>query len=163
MSGELINKKGFGAFGCRIRRLSERLDREVREIYQSHGHYFDPCWYPVVIALLDHGPLTASELSAQTGIGVSTISQIKARLHSEGLVTLETDPKDMRRQRLLLTPKCRQLAHDLQPLWQAITMATQALCAETTPEFLNNLETIEVALTRRRMAARVEALLSRRQ
>lgn len=144
---------------CRIRRLSERLDRDLRDIYQANGVYFDPAWFPVVAALNDHGPLSLIELGDATGLGAASISALRGRLVSEGVVEPGQDPRDLRRQRLSLTPKGRALVLELEALWCAIGKASQALCAETAPALLSELEVLEQALHRRRLPARVKAHL----
>jgi MarR family transcriptional regulator, organic hydroperoxide resistance regulator len=161
MRGDVILKRGFGALGCRLRRLSERLDRDLRDVYQSHGVYFDPAWFPVVAALGDHGPMSLAEIAECTGLAASSIGAHRGRMVSEGLVQLEQDPRDLRRQRLSLTPKGQAVAASLERLWAAIGTAAQALCAETAPDILNDLEVLEKALSRRRMPARVKSILER--
>jgi DNA-binding MarR family transcriptional regulator len=161
MTGDAIHKRGYGAFACRIRRLSERLDRDLRDVYQASGVYFDPAWFPIVAALNDHGPLSLAELADATGLVSASISALRGRLVAEGLVELGQDPRDLRRQRLSLTPKGRALVLELEALWCAIGKASQALCAETAPDLLTELEVLEKALHRRRLPARVKSQLER--
>lgn len=161
MSGDVIRNRGFGALGCRIRRLSESIDRDLREIYQTHGVFFDPCWYPLIAAISDNGPLTLAEISQCTGLGSSTIGAIRTRMLQEGLISVEQDARDLRRQRLCLTSKGRDLCRDLDAVWEAIAKAAQGLCAETIPGLLSDLEVIETALVRRKLSARVGALMRR--
>lgn len=161
MRGDVILKRGYGALGCRLRRLSERIDRDLREVYQAHGVYFDPAWFPVLSALSDHGPLSLAEIAECTGLPSATAGAVRGRMVTEGLVETEQDPRDLRRQRLCLTPKARATMDALEPLWAAIGKASQALCAETAPDLLNELEVLEKALSRRRMPARVKSILDR--
>jgi MarR family transcriptional regulator, organic hydroperoxide resistance regulator len=161
MRGDVIRKRGYGALGCRLRRLSERLDRDLRDAYQAHGVYFDPSWFPVLAALADHGPMSLAEISDCTGLSGASAGAVRTRLLSEGLVTAEPDARDLRRQRLSLTPKALAVMASLEGLWAAMSKAGQALCAETAPDLLNQLELLELALSRRRMSARVKALMGR--
>lgn len=159
MRGDVILKRGYVALGCRLRRLSERMDRDLRDVYQAHGVFFEPAWLPAILALNEHGPLSLAEIAECTRLGSSAVGALRGRLVGEGLVTFEQDPRDLRRQRLSLTPKGAALVGSLGPLWEAIGRASQALCAETAPDLLNELEVLETALTRRRMPARVKALI----
>jgi DNA-binding MarR family transcriptional regulator len=161
MRGDVILKRGYGALGCRLRRLSERIDRDLRDVYQANGVFFDPAWFPVLAALHDHGPLSLAEIAECTGMASSSVSAVRSRLASEGLLTMEQDPRDLRRQRLSLTPKAHTTVAALEPIWSAIAKASQALCAETAPELLNQLEVLEKALSRRRMPARVKSAMDR--
>lgn len=162
MRGDIIRKQGFSGFSCLLRRLSERIDRDLRDVYRAHGVFFDPSWYPVVTALNEHGPLSLNEIGDCTGMGAASISAVRARLVAEGLVETTQDPRDLRRQRLLLTAKGKGLVRDLDPLWSAIGKASQSLCVETAPDLLSILEVLEMALARRRMPVRVKTLLERR-
>jgi DNA-binding MarR family transcriptional regulator len=161
MRGDVILKNGYRALSCRLRRLSDRLDRDLRDVYQAYGVQFDPAWYPVVAALATHGPLSLSEVAECTGLNPTSVAALRSKLAAEGIVEVAQDPRDLRRQRLNLTPKARVLTSDLDGLWSAIGKASQALCAETVPDLLNELELVEMALSRRRMPARVKALLDR--
>jgi DNA-binding MarR family transcriptional regulator len=162
MRGDIVRKHGFSGFACVIRRLSERIDRDLREVYRSHDVYFDPAWYPVVIALHEFGPLSLNEIGDCTGMGAASISNVRARMVAEGLVETTQDPRDLRRQRLHLTGKGKDLIRDLEALWAAIGKASQSLCVETAPDLLSVLEVLEMALARRRIPARVKTLLERR-
>ena len=48
---DYIRQRGAAAFGTRLRRLSERLDREVQAIYRERAIAFEPRWFPIVTAL----------------------------------------------------------------------------------------------------------------
>lgn len=161
MRGDVIRKQGFSGFSCLLRRLSERIDRDLRDVYRAHGVFFDPSWYPVVTALSEHGPLSLNEIGECTGMGGASISAARARLVAEGLIETTQDPRDLRRQRLHLTAKGKALVRDLGPLWTAIGKASQSLCSETAPDLLSILEVLESALSRRRIPMRVKALLER--
>jgi MarR family transcriptional regulator, organic hydroperoxide resistance regulator len=161
MRGDVIRKRGYGALGCRLRRLSERLDRDLRDAYQAHGVYFDPAWFPVLAALADHGPMSLAEIAECTGLSSASASAVRNRLLTEGLVVAEPDARDLRRQRLSLTPKAQSLMTSLEGIWAAMAKASQALCAETAPDLLNHLELLELALSRRKMSARVKSMLGR--
>lgn len=161
MRGDVVLKSGYLALSCRLRRLSDRLDRDLRDVYQANGIQFDPAWFPIVAALAAHGPLSLSELAECTGLTPASITALRTKLLAEGIVDVTQDPRDLRRQRLTLSGKARAMTSDLDSLWAAIGKASQALCAETVPDLLNELELIELALNRRRMPARVKALLER--
>src|ERR1700749_3152951 len=58
---DIIREQGTAAFGTRLRRLSERLDRQVQALYRAHDVGFEPRWYPVVTMLHAHGGLSVGE------------------------------------------------------------------------------------------------------
>lgn len=152
---DVIRSRGVGAFGTRLRRLSERVDRDVREIYRARGIEFEPSWFPIFTALEELGPLSVGEVAARTGVSHAAVSQIRAKLLAEGLIVVKADAADQRRQMLQVSAKGRTLAAKLRPLWAAVAKATAALCAESAPNILQQLDAIEAALERKGLQARV--------
>jgi DNA-binding MarR family transcriptional regulator len=145
------------AFGSRLRRLLERLDRDVLAIYRAAGERFEPRWYAVFAALRDQGPLTVGALSGRLGVTHAAVSQVRAALEREGLISGESDPEDGRRQRLSLTPHGREAALRLEALWAAIAAAMGEMLAEHAPTLLADLDSLDDALDRRGLRARVQA------
>ncbi|MBN9686445.1 MULTISPECIES: MarR family winged helix-turn-helix transcriptional regulator [unclassified Corallococcus] len=154
-----VAKQGTGAFGSRLRRVVERMDRDVHAIYQAAGVRFEPRWYAVFTSLRDHGPLTVGELAERLGVTHAAVSQVRTALERERLITGEADPVDGRRQRLKLTAHGRKTAAKLAPLWAAIQTAATALLEEGAPQLLAELNGLERALDHRGLRARVGDLL----
>lgn len=147
------------AFGSRLRRLLERMDREVLAVYRASGERFEPRWYGVFAALRDDGPMTVGELSRRLGISHAAVSQIRTALEAEGLIRGAADPRDGRRQVLSLTATGHEAASRLAPLWSAIAAALGDLLAEHAPTLPAGLDALEVAIERRGLADRVGATL----
>lgn len=147
------------AFGSRLRRLVERLDREVLALYRQAGVSFEPRCYAVFTALREHGPATVGELAERLDVSHAAVSQVRSVLQAEGLVASRPDPKDGRRQVLALSPKGAATALQLQPLWDAINEATARVLAEDAPDLLTNLEGLVRGLDRRSLQERVRDLL----
>jgi len=159
---DFVIDKGTSAFGTRLRRLSERLDRDVRELYKLNGVDFEPSWYPVFIALSEIGPTSVGDLAARMRITHAAVSQIRAKLLKAGLVRVRADAGDQRRQMLQLTEKGRALANRLRPLWAAIAQATEQLCRESAPQLLAQLTAVDVALDQRSLLDRVTDIAARK-
>jgi len=160
---DFVIDKGTSAFGTRLRRLSERLDRDVRELYRLNGVEFEPSWYPVFIALSEIGPMSVGDLAARMRITHAAVSQIRAKLLKAGLVRVRADAEDQRRQMLQLTEKGRALANRLHPLWAAIAQTTERLCRDFAPDLLAQLTAIDVALDQRSLLDRVTDITARKQ
>lgn len=148
---------GTAAFGTRLRRLSERLDREVQAIYREAGVRFEPRWFAVFTALRDLGPLTVGELSQRLAISHPAVSQVRAALQREGLIDSLPDPADGRSHRLALSRQGEETARRLEPLWAAINRATEQLLAETAPGLLAELDRFNQGLGACGLRDRVEA------
>jgi DNA-binding MarR family transcriptional regulator len=145
------------AFGSRLRRLLERLDREVSAVYRAAGQRFEPRWYAVFAALRDEGPLTVGELSQRLGITHAAVSQVRMALQHEGLIRVAADSQDGRRHILSLSARGRATARRIAPLWTAIAAAVSGILARHAPTLLDDLTALENALDRRGLVARVNA------
>ena len=69
--------------------------------------------YPVISALARFGPLSAAQLSEETGIDRSVVSRRATRLEAAGLVERTPDPCDGRAVLLVLTEAGTQFAGHL--------------------------------------------------
>ena len=157
---DYIRQKGLAAFGTRLRRLSERLDRQVQALYREHDSTFQPRWFAVVGALREHGVLSVGELASLIGITHAAVSQLRGELIKAGLVQAKSDPADGRRQLLELSAAGKRTVTKLQPLWAAIAVATEALCADVAPGLLGDLGRIEDAVEAKSIGARAAEILS---
>lgn len=146
-------------FGSRLRRLVERLDRDIQALYRDAGVRFEPRWYAAFTTLRTHGPLSVGDLSRRLGVSHAAVSQVRAALIREGLIEARADPVDGRRQSLALTPHGERTADRLTPLWAAINDATDELLAQAAPGLLAELDSLNRGLDARGLKGRAEALL----
>lgn len=153
---EILSTKGFGS---RLRKLVERLDRDVQALYRDAGVSFEPRWYAVFTSLREDGPATVGELAQRLDVTHAAVSQVRSALQGEGLIETRADPRDGRRHVLTLTPKGAATALQLQPLWDAINAATAQVLTEDAPGLLHSLEDLARALDHRSIQSRVKDLL----
>ncbi|MFZ5721113.1 MAG: MarR family winged helix-turn-helix transcriptional regulator [Pseudomonadota bacterium] len=156
---DFVRGQAARAFGTRLRRLSERLDREVQEIYRAADERFEPRWFAVVTALRE-GPATVGDLAARIGVTHAAISQVRSALIAEGLVRSVEDAADLRRRRLELTARGEATVARLEPLWSALAEVTSELLATAAPALLQELDSIEAALGAEPLPSRVRARLA---
>lgn len=153
---DFVRTQAIRAFGTRLRRLSERLDRDVLEIYRGAGEHFEPRWFAVVAAL-GEGPATVGELAARIGVSHAAVSQVRSALVAEGLVRAAPDPRDLRRHRLELTPRGEATIARLEPLWSALAEVMGELLATAAPGLERELDSLEAALDVNSLKSRVLA------
>jgi DNA-binding MarR family transcriptional regulator len=159
---DYVRQRGTAAFGTRLRRLSDRLDRDVQAIYRERAVAFEPRWFPIVGALDAHGVLSVGDLADLIGVSHAAVSQLRAELVAEGLVRTRPDPADQRRLSIELTPSGKRTVARLAPLWEAIAQATTLLCNEAAPRLLDDLDRLETALGERSLKDRVDATFGAR-
>lgn len=144
-------------FGSRLRRLLDRLDRDILALYREAGVSFEPRCYALFNAICDGGPATMAELTERLGLSPTAISQARSTLQAEGLTATRAAADG--RQMLILTPKGAATRVQLQPLWAAINDATAAVLGEASPGLIDGLEALSRALDERPLKARVEERL----
>lgn len=149
------------AIGARLRRLSERIDREANAIYQQQGIAFEQRWYGTLSLLDARGPLSVVEIARLLGITHVAVSQTRRSLMEAGLVAASSDAKDGRRRTLSLTKDGAAFVARLWPLWDALNLAGEALNREA-GDIAAGLDRLEAALDRQPLAVRVAEMLASR-
>ncbi|QSQ24513.1 MarR family transcriptional regulator [Pyxidicoccus parkwayensis] len=155
---DFTNRSGAAAVGARLRRLSERIDREATELYAELGVTFEQRWFGTLNLLDLYGPLTVGELAQALGITHVSVSQTRDSLQRSGLTTSDADPSDGRRRTVRLTKEGKALVARLKPLWAALSEAAVELDQEA-GNALAALERLERALDRSSLTERVRRLI----
>ncbi|MBB3693613.1 MarR family winged helix-turn-helix transcriptional regulator [Sphingomonas sp. BK580] len=144
------------ALAARLRRLSERLDRDGTRVYEAHGVRFEQRWYGVLRQLLANGPMTVGEIADTLRISHASVSEARRSLEREGILVATQCPSDARRRILDLTPAGRRLCDRLRPLWDDFN-ATALELNDEAGDLVRFLDRLEDALERRSMFDRMQA------
>ena len=121
---------GGAALGARLRRLSERLDRNSTRLYAALGIGFEQRWYGLLNQIVRNGPMTVGEIAAALRITHVSASQARRSLEAAGLVHGLEDIKDARRRPIALTPQGEALVAELAPIWRALGDSAEELNRE---------------------------------
>ncbi|MBI1683492.1 MarR family winged helix-turn-helix transcriptional regulator [Caulobacter hibisci] len=159
MSEDPDYSRGFGgaALAARLRRASERLDRDGARVYAAHGVRFEQRWYGVMRQLVEHGrPMAVGEIAAILHITHVSVSETSRSMEKAGIVASVAAVEDGRRRLLDLTDEGRTLAARLTPLWNAFNGAARELDAEA-GELTRLLDRLDDALDERSMFDRIMA------
>ncbi|HEY0274336.1 MAG TPA: MarR family transcriptional regulator [Chitinophaga sp.] len=153
---------GFLVFGSRLRRLSESFISEVNKVYEQTGIPFDASWFPVFYLLSGHQPLSLTEIAETLEVSHSAISQLVTSLRKKGWVTTKPSKEDGRRLEVLFTKKGQALLLQLEPVWQAVTRAMEALAAEhaDSQRILKAVAALERGLDDRPLSERIKDQLA---
>jgi DNA-binding MarR family transcriptional regulator len=155
---DYTRSQGAAALGGRLRRLSERIDRDAARVYAELGVPFEQRWFGVVNLLAVNGPMSVGELAESLGISHVSVSQTRDSLARAGLISGRRDPQDARRRTLHLTRKGIALVERLTPVWAALAAAAIELEGEA-GEVLSALDRLDAVLQRRSLYERVLARL----
>jgi DNA-binding MarR family transcriptional regulator len=159
MSESLDYSRGFGgaALGARLRRASERIDRDSTRVYAAQTFRFEQRWYGVLRQLVEHGrPMAVGEIATILRITHASVSESSRSMEKAGLVTSWAAADDGRRRLLQLTEQGQALVTRLTPLWEAFSAAARDLNAEA-GDLVSLLDRLDDALDRQSMFDRIMA------
>lgn len=162
MSEKPDYSRSFGgeALAARLRRASERLDRDGTRIYATQKVRFEQRWYGVLRQLVSNGDMSVGEIASALRITHVSVSQACRSMEKAGIVKSTASAEDARRRDISLTPKGRALVRKLSPLWDAFNAAAEELNAEA-GDLVNLLDRLDDALDRQTMFDRIGAQLAR--
>ena len=164
---DLITDLGELALASRLKRLSERLLRDVSRVYRELDAPFEARWFPLLRALLEESPQAVTQVARVLGLTHPAVNQLAGEMARAGLVLTARDRHDERRRLLRLSKKGRDVAAHLAPVWEEIRRANHELLAEGRAtgghELLAALAATEMALDRCGMHARVTERLRARE
>jgi DNA-binding MarR family transcriptional regulator len=121
---------GFLVLGSRLRRLSETFLGDVNEVYKAHKIKFDAAWFPVFYILSRQQSVSIKDIADQLAISHSSVSQLVSALQAKGFIKTTTDAADARKKVVEFTPKGKKLQQQVEPIWNALAQAMEALAEE---------------------------------
>lgn len=143
---------GAEALGARLRRVSERIDREASLIYARLGIEFEQRWFGVLNQLRIHETSSVTDMARRLRMTHASVSQVRASLARAGLIESAPSPTDARRKVLRLSAAGRAFIETLQPVWAGMAAATVELEAEA--DIIDALDRLEDALERQSLLER---------
>ena len=152
---DTINELAELAFASRLKRLSERLMKDVSRLYQKLNVDFEARWFPVLFTLNLKSTMTVTSLGRSTGLTHTAINQIASEMMKKGLVISREGKEDKRQRLLSISPKGKETAALLAPVWQEIRLATKEVIDATGCDVLSAIGKIEKQLDRQNMYERV--------
>jgi DNA-binding MarR family transcriptional regulator len=157
---DYLRSVGAEAIGGRLRRLSERIDRDAVALYKAQGVNFEQRWFGFVNQLRLHGPLSVTDIANALRISHASVSQSRKSLEDAGLIMSRPAPDDARRRLLELSEAGWALVEQLTPLWEADARAAVALVSEASG-LMEALDQLEDALDRCSLTGRALVELDR--
>jgi len=112
--------------------LADQIGHILRKTSQRHSNIFSgsmlpdltPTRFAAMVILNQNQSLSQNELGRATAMDVATIKGVVDRLKTRGLVTINSDPDDARRNLIALTPRGRELIKKAIPVGLEISEQT---------------------------------------
>ena len=159
----LVEELGELALATRLRRLADRLQQDVSQVYAEHEVAVRARWFPLLVALGRHAPRSISELARDLGLTHTGINQIAAEMGRAGLVDSGPHASDRRQRLLRLSNGGERAVARLAPLWAEIGAATAELATEAGFDVIRVLAAVEGRLDERSMVNRLRERLGTRE
>lgn len=140
-----INELGELALGSRLKRLSDYIYREGKELYQLNEIDFEPRWFPVFYLLVKEDALSVVEIADKIGVSHAAVSQTAKELVKYQLVDSLDHKTDKRKRELRLSDKGRELLIKMEPLWNDIATALNNMIRQHTHHLMAALQEVENA------------------
>jgi DNA-binding MarR family transcriptional regulator len=152
---DLLKDLGTLAFASRLRRLSDRLMRDVAKLYKDHETEFQPRWFPVAYLLKNVSSLSITDLADKLGMTHPAIIQISDQMLAQNLLLSKKDKDDERRRLLSLSAKGKKTVLKLEGLWREISKCTQEVIDQSGVDMLAAISIMEDELNKNNMYDRI--------
>lgn len=152
---DLITELKELALGSHMRRLLERMDKDISEIYRALGIDFEARWFSTLYLLKMKSPMTITGIAESLGYTHPGVHKIAREMSQKGLVVSVTDKRDRRKRLVKLSKKGREAAAFLSPVWDDIHYVLKELLASAEHNLLTAIEQIEGRLDEMEMYERL--------
>ena len=141
----------------RIKRLSDRLLTNGRELYQGIDSEIEPNWFLIFKIALEDEVTTISELTQKLKFSHPSIIAIVKKMQKKGYLDIRANQTDKRKQEIRLSDKAKKEMEGFQKIWLACERAVESLFISD--NFLHEFGLLESALEQKSFKERVEKQL----
>lgn len=152
---DIIKELADLAFASRLKRLSERLSKDVSLLYRKLDVDFEARWFSILYTLNRKSPMAVTEIAQSLGLTHTAINQLAKEMIKNNLLYSSKGEKDERQRLIYLSDRGNLVVKKLQPVWEEIRSATKELVQSTGCDLLAALGKIEEKLGEQDMYERV--------
>ncbi len=150
-----LDELGSLAIASRLKNLTEKLAREMLDVYREVEVDFEPRWFTFVHLLQSRGPQPITRIARELDQSHPAANQVANALEKKGLVRSRQDKGDRRKRIVELTSAGQALLVQLEPVWAAVRQAVDDLLEESAPDFLDHIRLLERRLEARSSKERI--------
>ena len=114
MVEDIVRKNGLTTLGSRLRRLGERLQSEVQDLFDQSELPIQPFQYPLLLSLNDNGAMEIGQIARALGVTQPGVTRSVAQLTDLGCVEIIREVHDKRVRRIDLTDLGRTVVTKVQ-------------------------------------------------
>lgn len=162
---EFYRSLQYLVLGTRLRRLSEAMLVDINSIYADHHADFDAFWFPIFYILSRNEQVTNKFIAEELLITHSAVSQLLSNMQDKGYIQTAPSPDDARKKIVLFTPAGKKLQKDIEPLWDALQVATEQWVKEhkESEHILSAIGKMEESLKKKSLQSRVDEVVKKQK
>ena len=160
---DFYEEVGKLALGSRLRRLSENMLSQAKEIYKDYGVTLEPRWFPVFYLLSHESGLTITEVAVKINHSHASVSQIVKEMKNRGLITISKDQMDGRKSIIALSEEGKSKSDQMRQVYPDVSKAVENLLRDTNHDVWEGINELEYTLARKSLYDRVKEVRKERE
>lgn len=154
---DFLRKLGRTSLGTRLRRLTERLNTAVGQLYRDRLG-FEQRWFALTLLLGEKGEMRIGDAAAALGLSHVSVVQAAREMQRAGLLEKRLDAADRRVTLLALTSEGTWMLARVKAISRLVDKVTDEMLAETAPDFIRSLDRLDDALQAEDLPARLQRM-----
>lgn len=155
---DFVKELGYLGVTARLKRLSDGISSNIRELYKHHDYDLEASWHLVFLYLEKIKVCSMTELADALKVTTPAILKVCKKMADKGYLKVDKNPVDKRKNDVSLTEKSLILLPSLHIIWQAGQQAIHDVL-QNNPTFMTSLEQFEFDLKQRNFLRRTTDLL----
>lgn len=143
------------AFGSRIKRLSDTLMKDVKQVYKDLYIDFEPTHFPIFKTIYEEKQVNISKLSELLQLSQPAITQFINALQKKQLIKIVTNKTDKRKKIVQLSEKGHLMMDKLIPIWKVIGDQLTELIENEPTSFMNHIKLTELKQKKQSLYKRI--------
>lgn len=152
--GDFLKELEIEGLTSRLKRLSDSLLYETRDLYKSLDLEIEPNWNLIFRLLQENEEMTITEISERLQFSHPAVIKIVNKMKKLGYIISHADKEDKRKQILRLSDKAMERLGDFDSVWNLQNKEIGHLLSEC-PNFMEELEKIETKLREQNYKQRI--------
>ncbi|UNY97983.1 bifunctional helix-turn-helix transcriptional regulator/GNAT family N-acetyltransferase [Zhouia spongiae] len=138
--------------GSRLKRTSDLMMKEIREVYLHYSYDFDPYLFPVFAIINKNEEITTKDICETLSVSQPAITQAIYKLKIRGLIEIAADNTDKRKKNISPSVKGKSLYKSLIPLWKSMDSCVKRITHYTSDSLIEHLDKLEEILQQQKLS-----------
>lgn len=142
MERDFLKELEFLGVTARIKRLSDSLFYNIKELYMAEGIDIEPSWHLVLLILKREEEVSMIELARMLNLSKPAVTKMIKKMQQMDYVTIIPDETDSRKKIISLSEKAKEELPKFERIWDAGQRSVQQIL-DGNPHFMDALAKFE--------------------